>query len=227
MTRAAATTQDRGHCQCCGRLQAVRSRGANDGLMSQHGYTVEVGWFNGVCSGHLFAPMERDRRQTNKIVGEVRADVARLEVRAADLAAGRVFPELANDGYCLVPWTPRTPESGKPVRVPFAKAPAWCQTAAVDAAIAGANSRARQGAAFATQLERLAAEVHGQPLTQVEREDKTPLVHLAATNGYAPRCARSFGRRSYPRVTKDRAELTCPKCIAIADRLAAAATVRS
>ena len=60
-------TQTRGHCQLCGRQQAVR------GGMSAHGYTVANGWFQGVCQGHHHKPLETDRSITDQMVIDVTA----------------------------------------------------------------------------------------------------------------------------------------------------------
>ena len=59
--------QIRGHCQCCGNQQAVVS-----GHMSKHGYTVEHGWFQGVCTGESYKPIELERTVTNKIMAAVK-----------------------------------------------------------------------------------------------------------------------------------------------------------
>ena len=45
-----------GHCQCCGALQKLPS-----GLLSNHGYTVEHGWFEGVCYGARHLPFEQSK----------------------------------------------------------------------------------------------------------------------------------------------------------------------
>lgn len=59
--------QLRGNCPCCGRDQAVLA----SGRMSKHGYTVEQGWFQGVCSGDSHAPMQKDRVVTDRIIAQV------------------------------------------------------------------------------------------------------------------------------------------------------------
>tara|TARA_R100000734_G_C3307450_1_gene98043 strand:+ start:751 stop:1320 length:570 start_codon:yes stop_codon:yes gene_type:complete len=48
----------KGHCQCCGRVQAVRN---NNGLMAKHGYTVDYGFFEGVCQGSDNLPLEVEK----------------------------------------------------------------------------------------------------------------------------------------------------------------------
>lgn len=44
----------KGHCQCCGRLQMLPG-----GVLSKHGYTVDFGYFSGVCRGAGELPFEQ------------------------------------------------------------------------------------------------------------------------------------------------------------------------
>ena len=43
-----------GTCQICGGFQKLPN-----GVLSQHGYTVQWGWFNGICSGSKNLPFEQ------------------------------------------------------------------------------------------------------------------------------------------------------------------------
>jgi hypothetical protein len=52
----------RGHCQICGRIQAITPRG-----VAKHGYTVDFGFFQGVCQGSDSKPLEQDRSMTDSI----------------------------------------------------------------------------------------------------------------------------------------------------------------
>ena len=52
------THTHRGHCQACGRVQAVDT--ANN-LLAKHGYTVDFGYFDGVCTGSDRKPLEVDK----------------------------------------------------------------------------------------------------------------------------------------------------------------------
>lgn len=52
------THTHRGHCQACGRVQAVDT--ANN-LLAKHGYTVDFGYFDGVCTGSDRQPLEVDK----------------------------------------------------------------------------------------------------------------------------------------------------------------------
>ena len=51
-----------GTCQICGNKQK-----APDGVLSLHGYTVDNGWFNGICHGAKELPFEQDR----SVLGDV------------------------------------------------------------------------------------------------------------------------------------------------------------
>lgn len=147
-------TQLRGNCQCCGRDQAVL---ATTGTLAKHGYTVKGGWFQGVCSGHNYRPMQEDISVTRDIVATVRADVAKLLEHAADFKAGKAHPPTCKASHA---------PGAKPVA--FADAAPWQQRDAIAAAIYATESRARAGEHFANDLEALANAMHGQPL----REEK-------------------------------------------------------
>lgn len=145
-------TQTRGNCPCCGRDQAVLS----SGRMSKHGYTVDNGWFNGVCSGERFQPMQVQREVTDQLVVQVRREVKELEAAADDFATGRRVPKTVTRGW------------GKnETQVAFADAPEWEQRQAVSKALYAARSRAKAGEQFANDMEKLVNAVHGQPLREV------------------------------------------------------------
>lgn len=154
-------TQLRGHCQCCGRQQAVPN-----GRMSKHGYEVKNGWFNGICQGEKYEPIEKDRTVADSIVEAVRKECVELRAKAAALTAGTITPPKAKSGRRIknddpkgFPWVDEM--------VPFAEAPAHFQQQAVDAAAWNAEGRARQGESFADGLERIANEYHGKDLLVV------------------------------------------------------------
>lgn len=165
-------TQTRGICQCCGREQAALN---GTGFMSQHGYTVENGWFNGVCGGHQFAPMQKSTAITYKIIADVRDQCEHLEIEIENLRNGSKHPEQvrARD----------FPE----VMVPWNEASDWQQKRGVDRAIWGAESRIRAGRSFANDMEQLAMTVYGTDLKVVTIEDAPKPVEIGekrkASNG--------------------------------------------
>jgi hypothetical protein len=151
-------TQTRGNCPCCGREQAILA----SGRMSKHGYTVENGWFNGVCGGDRFEPMQIQREVTDQIIITVRQDVKKLEAQAADLRSGRKV-------LGLVPMPGEYVRRGeKPTMVEWKDLGEYKQQDALNSAIYGCESRARVGASFANDMERILNAVHGQPLKIVE-----------------------------------------------------------
>lgn len=161
MTKA---TQLRGICQCCGREQAVIN-----GFMSKHGYTVEHGWFSGVCSGRNYAPMQISREHADATIAAVRAECITLLAHAEALRTGKVTPLTAKSGN-------KIEEAGvarwkwKDEMVAFADAPTHYQREEVEKSAWGAQRRAEMGVSFADSLEALADKYHGKPLLEVARE---------------------------------------------------------
>jgi hypothetical protein len=70
-----------GHCQICGRQQALPN-----GRLSKHGYTVDWGYFNGVCTGANHAPLEESRELTDNVIVSLREYADEQERRAEDCA---------------------------------------------------------------------------------------------------------------------------------------------
>ena len=62
------THTHRGHCQACGRVQAVDT--ANN-LLAKHGYTVDFGYFDGVCTGSDRKPLEVDKSFSEATIVEI------------------------------------------------------------------------------------------------------------------------------------------------------------
>lgn len=147
-------TQTRGNCPCCGREQAVLA----SGRMSKHGYTVEHNWFNGVCDGERFAPMQVQREVTDAIVAQVRAEVSELLARAADLRARRADPATI---------TQSNGRGKEPTIIQFASLNQYQQANAIESLAYNAEARARAGRDFADFMAELVNKVHGQPLKVV------------------------------------------------------------
>lgn len=154
-------TQLRGICQCCGRQQAVL---AGSGRMSKHGYTVDHGWFNGVCSGQHYLPLQKDRQQADLIVVQVREQCLQLDERVAQLRAGTIRPERVKTNR----WDPKAREA---VTISWEEASPYQRSSAVEAEVYKAEARARAGRQFADGLSQLADAVFGQELVEVKLED--------------------------------------------------------
>ena len=146
--------QNRGICQCCGREWAVLA----SGLMSKHGYEVNDGWFQGVCQGQKYEPIEVKRDIADSIVASVRRDVVSLKARAAALLAGEIFPEQAFSGKY---------QRGKKIMCAFADAEPWYRLDAVKSTAWNCEQRARMGEDFANMLAKRIVDYHGQPVKVV------------------------------------------------------------
>lgn len=152
----ATKTQLRGNCQCCGRDQAVL---ATTGTLAKHGYTVKGGWFQGVCSGHHHRAMQDDRSVTDRIVAEVRSQVAELRKTAQAYRVGTAHPARIAKASA---------RPGEDATIAWDEAPDWMRNDARRSAIYALENRAAAGEHFANDLEALANAMHGQPL----REEK-------------------------------------------------------
>jgi len=59
---------NKGTCQCCGSVQKLPS-----GVLSNHGYTVEFGWFNGTCQGAKHLPFEQSKELVEGFIGQAKS----------------------------------------------------------------------------------------------------------------------------------------------------------
>lgn len=155
------TTQIRGNCQCCAKEQAVVG-----GLMSKHGYTVDHGWFNGVCSGNRYQPMQVSRLHADSIISDIRLEIPKLLAKADQLEVGTLSPEFVSKYVFNAETRKREAKL-----IPFAEATSWDQDNARHQAVYALRSRARSGEQFANQLETLANKVHGTALLEVAKKE--------------------------------------------------------
>lgn len=165
--------QLRGHCQCCGNQQAVVK-----GRMSKHGYTVEHGWFEGVCSGNHFAPMEQDRTQTDAIIATIREEVANLKQYVADLQSGKKTPTTCKSGEYTKEEDKKRPGRFNTVAVmiPFKDGQPYYQKEAVNGLVYKLESRIRAGEGFARDLGAVADAYHGKELVAVAKKEPTKYI---------------------------------------------------
>lgn len=200
--------QLRGHCQACGRQQAVTR-----GRVAKHAYTVKhYHFFNGVCFGAGHPPLEFERMVTDDIVARVRAELDEVRVQLAQLRDGTLVPRLA-DGRERNPdyWKLRE-ERYK--QIPFETADPEAQKAAVKKAINIAEERIKSGEYLITELLILIDEVYvkRRPLTKVQVQ-AGPTIHLVG--GYGVLCAVSrMGAYRKTNRVDDVAKANCPKCLA-------------
>lgn len=184
----ASAVQLRGICQCCGREQAV-----TNGRLAKHGYTVEQGWFQGVCSGANYAPMNKDRSQTDRIIASVRAEVAELQQLVKKLESGKAKPKTAQGPYNV--------QKREYDQVPYDEAPEYAQKDALRSLIWKTTRRAEMGTSFADMMEGLANTVFGTELREVARaEAPAPICHgerRKGTSGSILKATRVDGARVY------------------------------
>lgn len=144
--------QFRGNCPCCGNDQAVVR-----GNMSQHGYTVDNGWFNGVCSGHRYTPIQICRVQADRTLESVRLSVTKLEETLAEVESGKVTPKTIVLGY------------GKGRHeIAFSEGTDTEQKNAVDSLKRDLKYKVSQGTNFADYLANVVEKNHGQPLREIK-----------------------------------------------------------
>jgi hypothetical protein len=157
--------QIRGNCQCCGKEQAVVN-----GLMSKHGYTVENGWFFGVCEGNLFKPMQVSRVETDNIVASIRKEIPKLLAKSEEYKSGIATPDfVVKRSYSV--------ELRKSIdtKIPFAEASKYDQDNARNQIAWTLKCRADMGKTFSDQLESIANKVHGLPLIEAAKKQVTPI----------------------------------------------------
>ena len=80
------THTHRGHCQACGRVQAVDT--ANN-LLAKHGYTVDFGYFDGVCTGSDRKPLEVDKSFSEATIVRISAWIDGQKVLLQEAIEGR------------------------------------------------------------------------------------------------------------------------------------------
>jgi hypothetical protein len=160
-------TQTRGHCQRCGNQQAVRHG------ISAHGYTVANGWFQGVCQGHRYVPLEKNRETTDRMIAEILAESSALRIKADETLAGQHDPVEYDTGS-------RKRIDGKfvPVLAVFADAPEYKQQDIRKHLAYLMVYRAKAGEDFAKFMSALADKVHGTELVVVVKP--TPAERIQA-----------------------------------------------
>jgi hypothetical protein len=206
-------TQLRGICPMCGREWAV----LKSGRMSKHGYTLEGGWFNGVCPGDDYEPLQVNRERPGKEWDKIEKDCHGMRALAVSYQLGEKHPTNGNSG----PYKVIGKVGGRSIwgydQKPWDELKPFEQHDALRSAISGLNNRADAGLSFVKQMRHLADEVHGKPLREVSPDKKGPLMHAEGWTHRVTACGRrtepmSF-RGPYLRTTKDWSQVTCEKCL--------------
>ena len=145
--------QIRGNCQCCGRQQAVKN-----GTMAKHGYTVERGWFAGVCSGERYAPMQVSREHTDKVIADITAEIPELIAKADQVKSGNLLPNTIVIG-----------RYDSKQEIAYADATLAQQYKAKNSLEWSFRNRASAGEYFVKTLAEIADEKHGTELIVVTK----------------------------------------------------------
>ena len=183
------STQIRGNCQCCGRQQAVVG-----GMMSKHGYTVDHGWFSGVCSGRKYAPLQVSRERTDSLVARIRAEVPVLITEADNVKAGVITPA-----------TVTIRRGVEKIEIAYADATPHQQSQARDSKEWSLRNRARAGEQFADSMEELATKIHGTALIEVAKKEAPEFISVGqqkSANGTIYTCTSVEGARVYHKAQK-------------------------
>lgn len=164
MTTTTLQATHRGTCQACGRAQAHYK-----GFIAKHGYTVQWGYFHGVCRGAEALPLEQDKSITEatiKYLLEVHAPQA--DKLAADLRSGAVEPQFYNSEYDRVKCkTVKTACTRAELRFQCYETQDKVAEQQIAAAVFNAEGDARHARSHAAMLEKLIAARHGQPLMPI------------------------------------------------------------
>jgi len=157
----------RGHCQICGRLQAVQ---APKGMLAKHGYTVKGwGYFRGVCQGSDRLPLQQERKHTDATCAAVTAHAEHMDKLAEQYRTGERLPTEAKTGKRVFDQKLgyHVDEYG-----PFAEATVYAQEEAVKRAVWSCEQEARQARGYVDSMQKLAAKVHGTALLPIKVEPK-------------------------------------------------------
>lgn len=143
--------QYRGNCQACGRNHAVV-----DGFVAKHGYTVEMGFFNGVCTGHRYAPMQISVDHTESVIAMCKEEAVKSEQASKDIESGKKSPSIITKGY-----------GRNKIEIPFAEGTPREQSEARDQMFWNLSNQARAYANHAANMEKLVVEYFGKDLMTV------------------------------------------------------------
>jgi hypothetical protein len=142
-----------GTCQVCGSTQALPG-----GALSNHGYTVEHHFFEGVCPGAKRRPLEQDRALADHVARDLWNQATELDDLAADIVAGRAFPSHVNAGFTCRDRTNRWTE----VRIPYADGDQHQQRGAVQAFLWNTEARSKQAKSIAKEILARADKITGK-----------------------------------------------------------------
>jgi len=170
-----STHTHRAHCQGCGAVQAVDN---TTKMLAKHGYTVEHNYFQGVCAGAGYAPVELSRARLDWFRTFCIETAERMDQHVVALKDGSRQPaeilKLDEQGRSVRVIKPgfenkRSWEKQyQNVPVAFADATAKEIARAVELEVFECERNARHHRDHEKFLVKLAADFHGKPLLPVE-----------------------------------------------------------
>jgi hypothetical protein len=161
-----------GHCQVCGRQQAVR----DGGRLAKHGYTTKWGFFSGTCSGSDIEPLEVSRSKLDETVRELELEAAILrEMKAEDVTSVAIESRKGYGEPVIHVFTTEADLLAYVEANPLYRSYNWENMR--KARVVELRSRAASMIKHAEMLVALAAEVHGGEL--IPRETKPELERVA------------------------------------------------
>jgi hypothetical protein len=195
--------QMRGHCQGCGRLQAANPN------MAQHGYTVEAGYFNGVCYGARHAPLEKERDLLDATIVAIAKRADEDEDRALRLEQREEDPiekvERRQIGY-------GRNRSYEYIKTPYAELDEYEKRQLREVLVWELRRDAKHGRAWIKDMQALAETVHGKPL-QLNKVRVGPIAHYRGGH-FGVQCAASrYGAQRIWNLTDNWDRVTCAKCL--------------
>jgi hypothetical protein len=215
--------EHRGHCQACGSVQVVL---ADIQWIAQHGYRVAgFGYFQGVCPGSRYRPLELERAHTDSIVAMMRRDADKADERARQLRNGERRPMTvrALDARGNPLYTKNA--DGKRVNQmkTWQEASSPERDAQVMYEIVNAQGFACNARAQATDLALLATRVHGTALINRDAEELARVAVRKAKSApiegaYRTKAAQKRELENTSRQYEKLRRLIMDRCLADADR---------
>lgn len=94
------THTHRGHCQLCGSIQAIDN---GTGRVAKHGYTVDGGYFSGICPGSGELSLHVERALADKHIAHARAEESANRTLARKYEDHKAHPgHVWNGAYTYV-----------------------------------------------------------------------------------------------------------------------------
>lgn len=151
-----------GHCQVCGRLQAIMTVG---GMLAKHGYQVKGwGYFRGVCRGSDTYSLEHDRTLCDRICEALTSYAAEQDRAAEAFRTGKQIPLFVRGKYL--------PQKKDYERIDWAQGTELQQRDEVNRLVWSCEGEARHARAHVDHMQKLAARVHGQALVEIKKVER-------------------------------------------------------